>query len=160
MFGDFYGDESILVTGHTGFKGAWLSLWLRELGARVHGFSIGTVGRPSFYETLGKKLFESDARGDVRDLGALKKLIRRTKPRMIFHLAAQPLVRRSYQEPLETLTTNALGTANVLEAVRLTGCAASIIVVTTDKCYENRNLKRGYREADPLGGHDVYSASK
>lgn len=160
MFRGFYRGKRILITGHTGFKGAWLALWLSELGAKIHGFSLGPVGRPSFYETLGKGVFASEASGDIRDLATLKKLIRKVRPDLIFHLAAQPLVRRSYAEPLETLTTNALGTANLLDALRQVKSPASVVVVTTDKCYENRNWNHGYRESDALGGHDVYSASK
>jgi CDP-glucose 4,6-dehydratase len=160
MFGDFYRNRRVLVTGHTGFKGSWLALWLAELGARVDGFSLGTVGRPSFYETLGKGAFASETRGDIHDLATLKKLTRRIKPDVIFHLAAQPLVRKSYTDPLDTLSTNAIGTATLLDAVRQTECPASVVVVTTDKCYENRHWNYGYRESDALGGHDVYSASK
>lgn len=160
MFADFYRDRSVVVTGHTGFKGAWLSLWLHAMGARVHGFSIGTVGRPSFHELLKKSVFKSETRGDVRNLTACRALLRKAKPDLVFHLAAQPLVRKSYAEPLDTLTTNALGTATLLEAMRKSACPASIVVVTTDKCYENQEWQHGYREGDPLGGHDVYSASK
>jgi CDP-glucose 4,6-dehydratase len=160
MFGDFYRNRRILVTGHTGFKGAWLSLWLRELGAEVSGFSDRNPTRPSLGELLPPKTFHHDLRGDIADAAAVRRAIRTTKPEFIFHLAAQPLVRLSYRQPLHTLQTNVMGTACLLEAVRELKSAAHVLVVTTDKCYENRNWAHGYRETDALGGHDVYSSSK
>jgi CDP-glucose 4,6-dehydratase len=160
MFQDFYAGRRILVTGHTGFKGAWLSLWLCELGAEVSGFSADVPTKRSLYECVEKGTFKHDLRGDVSDVAAVSKAIRKTKPELIFHLAAQPLVRLSYCEPLSTLQTNVMGTANVLEAVRQIGASTHVVVVTSDKCYENRNWDYGYRENDALGGHDVYSASK
>jgi len=160
MFAGFYHGRRILVTGHTGFKGGWLSLWLESLGSDVHGFSLYELDRPSFHETLPRTLFASETEGDVRALKALKATLSTVNPDLIFHLAAQPLVRASYDDPVETVTANTLGTVMVLQALRETHCPASIVVVTTDKCYENRNLNRGYHETDPLGGHDPYSASK
>ena len=150
----------VLVTGHTGFKGSWLALWLRDLGANVLGFSLPPPTSPSLFELarLDKTLMHVE--GDIRDLEALRRAFVRFEPEVVFHLAAQPLVRRSYREPKETFDTNVGGTVNVLEAVR--GCAsvAAAVVVTSDKCYENREWLYGYREDDPMGGHDPYSASK
>lgn len=160
MFADFYAGRRILVTGHTGFKGSWLSLWLKELGAEVSGFSIDVPTRPSLYETIRPGTFRHDLRGDIGDPKAIENAVRKTRPDLIFHLAAQPLVRLSYREPLETLQTNVMGTANLLNAVCRRRLPAHVVVVTSDKCYENRNWNYGYRETDPLGGHDVYSASK
>lgn len=160
MFQGFYQDKKVWVTGHTGFKGAWLSLWLHQLGAEVHGLSDQDSLPFSLGQALPGSIWKSDLRGDVRDLKTLKQAIRKIQPSLIFHLAAQPLVRLSYDQPLETLQTNVLGTANLLEAVRLTRSPAHVVVITTDKCYENREWLHGYRETDALGGHDVYSASK
>ena len=160
MIDKFYAGKRIAITGHTGFKGAWLSLWLRELGAEVHGLSLEPPTRPCLHEITAGHAVAVDRRGDIRDLGVLREFLATSRPDLVFHLAAQPLVRRSYREPMETLTVNAIGTANLLEAVRSCSLPAPVILVTTDKCYENRGWEFGYRENDSLGGADVYSASK
>ncbi len=162
-FQGFYQGKRVLVTGHTGFKGAWLSLWLRELGARVTGLALDPPTNPNLYEIVRPHAFaeaEHDLRGDIRRLSDVQSVLERSAPEIIFHLAAQPLVRQSYVEPLETLESNVLGTANLLEAVRRRGKACTVVVVTSDKCYENREWEFAYRENDPLGGHDIYSMSK
>ena len=159
-FDNYYAGRRVLVTGHTGFKGGWLSLWLAQLGAQVHGAGLKPPTDPSLHELLDGGVFASQAQCDLRDLDGLQTAVARARPEIIFHLAAQALVRRSYQEPLETFDINARGTAHLLEAVRRLECPATVIVVTSDKCYDNRGWDYGYRESDPLGGHDVYSMSK
>lgn len=158
MFGNAYRDRRILITGHTGFKGSWLVLWLHMLGAKVTGISLPPETSPSHWELLG--LDTESFHIDIRDEHLVRRKIVELKPEMVFHLAAQPLVRRSYLQPLETWATNVMGTANVLDACRQVEELVAIIVVTTDKCYENKEWVWGYREIDPLGGHDPYSASK
>ena len=154
-------DRSVLVTGHTGFKGAWLALWLSRLGARVHGFALDPPTSPSLFETTRiAEVLASDTRADLADLDALRSVFLRTQPEVIFHLAAQSLVRESYRDPLATFATNVMGTAHVLEAARAIASIRAIVVVTTDKVYENRESMHAYGEEDPLGGHDPYSASK
>jgi CDP-glucose 4,6-dehydratase len=160
MFNGFYRGKSVLVTGHTGFKGGWLSLWLKKLGADVWGLSLPAPTDPNFHELIEEETFEGQTTGDIRNLGVVATAIKQVRPDIIFHLAAQAIVRRSYIEPIETLNTNAIGTANVLETVRQSGLPCSVIVITSDKCYENREWDFAYRENDPLGGHDVYSMSK
>ncbi|MGH7972917.1 MAG: CDP-glucose 4,6-dehydratase [Limisphaerales bacterium] len=160
MFNSFYQGRRVLVTGHTGFKGGWLSLWLHELGAHVWGVSLPAPTRPNLHEIIRTGGFEGEIECDIRDPKALSDAITRIQPEVVFHLAAQSLVRRSYAEPLETLQTNALGTANLLESVRGAGLKCITIIITSDKCYENREWEFAYRENDPLGGHDVYSMSK
>ncbi|WCJ58955.1 CDP-glucose 4,6-dehydratase [Fontisphaera persica] len=160
MFQGFYAGRRVLVTGHTGFKGAWLCLWLRALGARVSGFSLPPPTQPSLYELLDPAEFEQERLADVRNFEALAQTLRETRPDIVFHLAAQALVRRSYREPLETFSINALGTAHLLEALRQMESPAAVVVVTSDKCYDNQGWDYAYREGDPLGGHDVYSMSK
>jgi CDP-glucose 4,6-dehydratase len=160
MFNGYYQGRRVLVTGHTGFKGGWLSLWLKNLGATVWGISLPAPTNPSFHELISAHAFKGEFGCDIRDLPALARAVKKIKPDIIFHLAAQPIVRRSYVEPLETLQTNAIGTANLLEAVRKLELPCPVVVVTSDKCYENREWEFAYRENDPLGGHDVYSMSK
>ncbi|MBI2928367.1 MAG: CDP-glucose 4,6-dehydratase [Verrucomicrobia bacterium] len=160
MFGNFYRGKRVLVTGHTGFKGSWLGLWLKHLGASVHGLGLAAPTTPSLYESVRASSFNRETECDVRDLSKLQSSFEHAAPEVIFHLAAQPLVRQSYADPVETFTVNALGTLHVLEAVRRLELPCAIVVVTTDKCYENRSWEFAYRENDPLGGHDVYSTSK
>jgi len=150
----------VLVTGHTGFKGAWLCLWLARLGARVTGFALAPEGRPNLFELAAVGNQVQSTIGDLRDAGALARALREAQPEVVFHLAAQSLVRRSYAEPVQTFETNVMGTVNLLEAVRQVRSVRAVVVVTSDKCYENRGIARGYVEDDPLGGHDPYSASK
>jgi len=159
-FGRVFHRMPVLVTGHTGFKGSWLSIWLQELGAEVVGYSVDVPTVPSNFGAtrLGQRVV--DVRGDVRDLDALRRVIEEHEPRVVFHLAAQPIVRLSYAEPKETFDINVGGAVNVLEAVRLTDSVEAVVCVTSDKCYENREWLWGYREIDRLGGHDPYSASK
>ena len=158
MFDNRYKNRRILVTGHTGFKGSWLVLWLKELGAIVSGISLPPESYPNHYEIVGTEIDSFDI--DIRDQVLLREKISELRPEIIFHLAAQSLVHRSYRQPLETWSTNVMGTANVLDACRQLEELAAIVVVTTDKCYENKEWVWGYRENDPMGGHDPYSASK
>lgn len=146
------------MTGHTGFKGSWLVLWLQSLGANVTGISLPPNTSPSHWDLLNLDM--ESLYIDVRDAEKLKKAVIKAQPDIVFHLAAQPLVRRSYQDPLETFSTNVMGTANVLDACLSVNELAAIVVVTSDKCYENKEWVWGYRETDALGGHDPYSASK
>ena len=157
-----YGGKRVLMTGHTGFKGSWLCEWLLALGAEVHGFALPPPTRPSLFNQLKlAKRITSHTVGDVRDLVDVKSVMRRVRPDFVFHLAAQPLVRLSYEKPIETFETNVMGTANVLESARqVFGRQVSVVCVTTDKCYENKETTRPYREDDPMGGYDPYSCSK
>jgi CDP-glucose 4,6-dehydratase len=159
-FVNFYASKRVLVTGHTGFKGGWLSLWLKKLNAEVFGLGLGPPTDPNFYEIIRTKIFAHECECDIRNLKAVATVLERIKPDLIFHMAAQSLVRRSYADPVETFETNALGTVHLLEAVRQCQLPCAIVVITTDKCYENDDRENGYRETDPLGGHDVYSMSK
>ncbi len=160
IFGGAYLGKRVLVTGHTGFKGGWLSLWLRELGAEVHGLALPAPAGPNLHSLIQPGTFQQEVTADMGDAAAVQAAVGRIRPEFIFHLAAQPLVRRSYVAPVETVQTNVLGTVNLLEAVRQLGWPCHVVVVTTDKCYLNQDWVHGYRETDPLGGHDVYSASK
>jgi CDP-glucose 4,6-dehydratase len=160
QFGGLYHGKRVLVTGHTGFKGSWLSLWLGELGAEVVGVSLAPETQPNHWTLLRLDNIIDDFRLDIRGANEVAKIFEKTQPDIVFHLAAQPLVRRSYRDPLETWSTNVMGTANVLEACRKTNSVQAIVVVTTDKCYENQEWAWGYRENDRLGGHDPYGASK
>jgi CDP-glucose 4,6-dehydratase len=158
LFGDVYRGRRVLITGHTGFKGSWLALWLGQLGAEVSGIALDPDTSPSHWDAL--RLDIADHRHDIRDAGKLHEIVDAARPEIIFHLAAQPLVRRSYRDPLANWSTNVMGTANVLDAARLTPGIAAIIAVTTDKVYANQEWQWGYRENDVLGGDDPYSASK
>jgi CDP-glucose 4,6-dehydratase len=155
-----YKGKKVLITGHTGFKGSWLTLWLINLGAEVYGYALSPPTKPALFELLGLKQDIRHEVADIRDTKTLKKAIARIKPDIIFHLAAQSVVRESYLRPAETVEVNTLGTVNVMEAVRAAGIPAAMVMITTDKCYENREWIHGYRETDPLGGYDPYSASK
>ncbi len=158
---NFWHARSVLVTGHTGFKGSWLCLWLKRLGAEVHGYSLAPNTNPSLFDLAQiAKDVNSNTISDVRDLDSLKYAIKKASPEIVFHLAAQALVRASYNDPLGTFSTNVMGTANVLEAVRDVESVKAVVVITTDKCYENREWLWGYRESDSLGGYDPYSSSK
>jgi len=155
------GDRSVLVTGHTGFKGSWLSTWLAALGARVHGYALAPPTAPNLFSVADVgNVLASDTRADLADRSALSAALHRSQPEIVFHLAAQPLVLEGYRDPLGTLATNVLGTANLLEAIRGVPSVQAVVVVATDKVYDNREDGRAFTERDPLGGHDPYSASK
>lgn len=157
---DFYRGKTVLITGHTGFKGSWLTLTLLAMGAKVIGVSLPPKTPKDIFVLTGLESLIRHHEFDVRDFEQLSALTSTEKPDIVFHLAAQPLVRQSYEEPLETFTTNVTGTANVLEAIRVFGGVKAAVIITTDKVYENREWIYGYRENDPLGGHDPYSGSK
>lgn len=159
-FNNVYKNKTVLVTGHTGFKGSWLSIWLHELGAKVIGYSLDPyTDRDNFIlSKVGEKIV--DIRGDIRDKVKLEEVFEKYNPEFVFHLAAQPLVRLSYENPVETYETNVMGTINVLEAIRKTSATKVGIMITTDKCYDNKEQLWGYRESDSLGGYDPYSSSK
>ncbi|MEN6621737.1 MAG: CDP-glucose 4,6-dehydratase [Smithella sp.] len=160
MFKNIYKDKKILVTGHTGFKGSWLSIWLNELGAQIIGYSLEPPSIPNNFEACLLSNHITHHHGDVRDFTKLKKIFDYYQPDIVFHLAAQALVRQSYAQPRETFDTNSGGTINTLEAVRLTPSVKVFVNITSDKCYENREWVWGYRENDAMGGIDPYSASK
>jgi CDP-glucose 4,6-dehydratase len=157
---EFWRDRAVFVTGHTGFKGGWLATWLLDLGARVSGYGLTPHTTPSYFARCGLAGRLTTHFADVRDAAALQTALAAAQPRVVFHLAAQPIVRLSYKAPLETIAVNVLGTSTLLEAVRHTPSVEAVVVVTSDKCYENLERPEGYREDDPLGGHDPYSASK
>jgi CDP-glucose 4,6-dehydratase len=159
-FAEFYQGKRVLITGHTGFKGAWLAEWLLALGAEVTGLALPPPTTPDLFSALRLAPRLHHHHADVRDLGAIERIIAATRPDCVFHLAAQPLVRASYALPVETYATNVMGTIHVLEALRRLALPCVAIAVTTDKCYENRECNHAYREEDPLGGHDPYSSSK
>jgi CDP-glucose 4,6-dehydratase len=150
----------VFLTGHTGFKGGWLALWLAEMGATVRGFSLDPSTSPSLFQTVRLGELVDDVRGDIRDGARLDACMQEFRPEVVFHLAAQPLVRQSYVSPIETYETNVIGTARVLDAVRRTPSVRAVVSVTTDKCYENKEWVWPYRETDSLGGYDPYSSSK
>lgn len=156
----FWSGKVVLVTGHTGFKGAWLSLWLKKLGAKVVGYSLPPPTTPSLFLLARVAEVMESVEGDIRDLGHLGAVITEHRPDIVIHLAAQALVRYSYRNPVETYATNVMGTVHVMEAVRQSESVRVLLNVTSDKCYENREWIWGYREGEPLGGHDPYSSSK
>jgi CDP-glucose 4,6-dehydratase len=160
MVKSMFAGRRVLVTGHTGFKGGWLALSLVRLGATVRGYALDPATVPSLFQSAGISSLVDDIRGDIRDAASLDRALRDFAPEVVFHLAAQPLVRHSYADPVGTYATNVLGTAHLLESIRTVPSVRAAVVVTTDKCYLNREWLWGYRETDPLGGYDPYSSSK
>jgi len=160
LFNGTYKNKKVLITGHTGFKGSWLTLWLKELGAEVLGYALEPPTNPSLFDSLGLKDNIVHVIGDIRDDAKLLSVCQDFQPEFVFHLAAQPLVRLSYKEPRLTYETNVMGTINLYEAIRKTDSVRVVINITSDKCYENREWVYGYRETDPMGGYDPYSSSK
>jgi CDP-glucose 4,6-dehydratase len=158
MFNDIYQNKRVLITGYTGFKGSWLALWLSQLGAKITGYALHPPTEPNHFNLLDMGM--TSIIGDIRDVKKVKRAFKEQQPEMVFHLAAQPIVRLSYKDPVETFSSNVMGTINVLEASRESGTVRAIVNVTSDKCYENREWLWGYREIDPVGGYDPYSASK
>ena len=160
-FEDFYKGKRILITGHTGFKGSWLSIWLHEMGAEVIGVSLAPYSDKDNYVLSGiRNKIMADLRADIRDGEKMKRIFSEYQPEIVFHLAAQPLVRLSYEIPVETYETNVMGTIHVMEAIRHTPSVKVAVMITTDKCYENKEQEEGYVETDPFGGYDPYSSSK
>ena len=160
MFGDIYRGKKVLITGNTGFKGSWLTCWLLSCGAEVYGYSIGVPSEPSMYKSLGLEGRIRQCWGDIRDAAAFDSFFRSVQPDFVFHLAAQAIVSVSYSEPLETVTTNVVGTAVVLDALRCADRSVTAVIITSDKAYDNVEWIWGYRENDRMGGKDVYSGSK
>lgn len=156
----FWRGRRVFVTGHTGFKGGWLSLWLQRLGAEVAGYALVPSTKPSMFLAANVESGMRSVIGDIRDLVSLQRALTESRAEVVFHMAAQPLVRQSYRDPVETYSTNVLGTVNLFEAVRTLGTVQAVINVTSDKAYENREWVWGYRETDPMGGYDPYSSSK
>ncbi|RKE26294.1 CDP-glucose 4,6-dehydratase [Paraburkholderia sp. BL23I1N1] len=156
----FWRGKRVLVTGHTGFKGGWLCLWLQQLGAEVTGYALAAPTKPSLFDTARVGEGMRSIIGDIRDLDHLVRVFDENQPEIVIHMAAQPLVRLSYKEPVETYSTNVMGTVLLLEAVRRTSSVRAVVNVTSDKCYENREWVWGYRETEPMGGFDPYSNSK
>ncbi|SMC30066.1 CDP-glucose 4,6-dehydratase [Polynucleobacter kasalickyi] len=157
----FWKGKKIFLTGHTGFKGGWLSLWLSSMGARVTGYALAPNTNPSFFKVCSiEEMLEKSHLADIRDLQQLQAAMQEAQPEIVIHMAAQPLVRYSYNHPVETYATNVMGTVHVLECIRLLNTVKSAVMVTSDKCYENKEWVWGYRENEPMGGHDPYSNSK
>ena len=156
----FWSGKRVLLTGHTGFKGSWLALWLQSMGAQVVGYALAPATEPSLFALADVARGMTSVIGDIRDLATLQGVLRRAQPEIVFHMAAQALVRHSYQNPVETYATHVMGTVHLLEAVRQTPGVQAVVNITTDKCYENREWVWGYRENEPLGGYDPYSNSK
>lgn len=159
-FCEFWKGKRVFLTGHTGFKGSWLSLWLQQLGAQVTGYALPPPTQPSLFELAQVERGMTSVIGDIRDPAKLNAAMREAQPDIVIHMAAQPLVRRSYVDPVETYSTNVMGTVHLLEAARQTPTVRAVVNVTTDKCYENKEWVWGYRENEPMGGHDPYSNSK
>jgi CDP-glucose 4,6-dehydratase len=157
---EFWENKKVFITGHTGFKGSWMSLWLQSMGAKVKGYSLEPNTNPNLFTQANVGANMHSEIGDIRDLNQISKSMLDFNPDLLIHMAAQPLVRLSYQEPVNTYTTNVIGTVNVLESARNCKNLKAIVSVTTDKCYENREWDWGYRENEPMGGHDPYSSSK
>lgn len=157
---DFWYGKRVLLTGHTGFKGSWMALWLQSMGARVVGYALAPPTNPSLFDIADVGLGMTSVTGDIRDLANLQGVFAEHQPEIVIHMAAQPLVRYSYQNPVETYSTNVMGTVHLLEAVRNTPGVRAVVNITTDKCYENREWVWGYRENEPMGGFDPYSNSK
>lgn len=157
---EFWGDKRVLVTGHTGFKGGWLSLWLQSLGANVTGYSLSPHTKPSLFDVARVDEGMKSVIGDIRDLAHFKAIFRECRPEIVFHMAAQALVRSSYENPVETYSSNVMGTVHLLDAVRQTSGVRAVVNITSDKCYNNREWAWGYRENEPMGGYDPYSSSK
>ncbi len=157
---NFWRGKRVFMTGHTGFKGGWMSLWLQSMGAELTGYALNPPTNPSLFEVAHTAQGMTSIHGDIRNLEQLTRAMRDAKPEIIIHLAAQPLVRYSYLNPVETYSTNVMGTVHLLEAVRATGGIKVVVNITTDKCYENKEWLWGYRENDPMGGYDPYSNSK
>lgn len=156
----FWNNKKVFITGHTGFKGSWLSLWLNHLGADVYGYGLSPATEPNLFRILNLEQKIKSSISDIRDLSKVKSAISEVMPEIVFHLAAQPLVRKSYQDPVETFSTNIMGTVNFLESVRACRSIKSAVIVTSDKCYENKEWAWPYRENEPMGGFDPYSSSK
>ena len=157
---DFWRGRRVFLTGHTGFKGGWLSLWLQSLGAELQGYALDAPTTPSLFDTARVAEGMRSQTGDVRDLALLSRTMQAFRPEVVIHMAAQPLVRLSYRDPVENYSTNVMGTVHLLEAARHCDSVRAIVNVTTDKCYDNREWVWGYRENEPMGGHDPYSSSK
>lgn len=157
---NFWQGKRVLLTGHTGFKGSWLSLWLQSLGAELIGFALEAPTQPSLFEAADVVSGMTSIQGDIRDLEAISLALLQYEPEIVIHMAAQPLVRLSYAKPVDTYATNVMGTIHLLEAIRHTPSVRSVVIVTSDKCYENQEWLWGYRENEPMGGHDPYSNSK
>jgi CDP-glucose 4,6-dehydratase len=157
----FWKNKRVLITGHTGFKGGWLSVWMNILGAKISGYSIDPITEKNFFNSTNiKKIFVKDYRKNIQDYKSLEECIKKTKPEIVFHLAAQPQVLESFENPLETVNTNVVGTLNLLEIIRKYKFVKSVVIITTDKVYQNNNKKIKFSENDHLGGDDLYSASK
>jgi CDP-glucose 4,6-dehydratase len=157
---EFWAAKRVFLTGHTGFKGSWLSIWLKDLGADLTGFALSPPTKPSLFEVADVSSGMTSIIGDIRDAAILTKALSDARPEIVIHMAAQPIVRRSYEEPVETYSTNVMGLVHLFEAVRKSPGVRAVVNVTSDKCYENKEWVWGYRESEPMGGHDPYSSSK